>query len=87
MPNNPRAALAPTLANKLCRCIKSVRKTVKLRKGQPKTSDSYEKAAIGICVKSVIQGKSQKRTLRRFTCRNRTPMLITQKPKRANIPD
>lgn len=51
--------------DRLCRCIKQVRKTVKLRSGRgPKAK---EKAAIGICVKSVLQSKG--RTLRKFSCR------------------
>lgn len=73
-------ATAPSLAKKLCSCIKKVRKTVKLRKEtRGTTSANREKAAIGICIKSVVQRKEQRRTLRRFTCRNSKPTLITQK--------
>jgi hypothetical protein len=63
------------LAKKLCNCIGKVRKTVKLRKGQKKANK--EKAAIGICVKSVLQTRG--RTLKRFSC-DKKPRLITQRP-------
>ena len=62
----------------LCRCIKKVRKTVKLRRGQNKSMKSKEKAAIGICVKSVIQTRGK--TLKKFKCRPK-PYLLTQKYK------
>lgn len=77
---NKREASAPVLAKKLCSCIKKVYKTVKLRKGVTKTKKNYEKAAIGICVKSVVQRKEHTRTLRRFSCRKnkKLPKLITQ---------
>ena len=68
------------LAKKLCSCIGQVRKTVKLakgRRGQKKTRANKEKAAIGICVKSVLQTRG--RTLKRFSC-DKKPSLITQKP-------
>ena len=72
--------------SRFCRCIKKVKKTVKLRKGtknnknnknSKKTERERESAAIGICVKSVLQrklgpksrGKSRGRTLRRFSCK------------------
>jgi hypothetical protein len=63
------------LATELCRCIKKVRKTVKVRRGQNKTAKGRERAAIGICVKSVIQTRG--RTLRKFKCRPK-PYLLTQ---------
>jgi hypothetical protein len=53
-------------ADRFCRCIKSVSKTVKLRTGQ-RSKDAREKAAIAICVKSVLQGRG--RTLKKFSCR------------------
>lgn len=62
------------LAKKFCGCIKKVRKTVKVKKGSSK-----EKAAIGICVKSVLQTRG--RTLKRFTCDTRQS-LVSQKIKR-----
>lgn len=66
------------LGKELCRCIKKVRKTIKLRRGQNKSVKSKEKAAIGICVKSVIQTRGK--TLKRFKCRPK-PYLLTQKYK------
>lgn len=65
-----------TLAKKFCRCIKSVRKTIKVR-GKQKTPTAKESAAIGVCTKSVLQTKGK--TLKRFSCKKR-PMLKTQKP-------
>lgn len=59
--------------DRFCRCIKSVKKTVKVRPGNAKgtsgASSTYgkEQAAIAICVKSVLQGKG--RTLKKFKCR------------------
>lgn len=61
------------LSKKLCRCIKRVRKTVKVKKG-----GTAEKAAIGICVKSVLQTRG--RTLKRFSC-DAKQSLVTQKLK------
>ncbi len=59
-------------ASRFCRCIKSVKKTVKRRPGNTK-----ESGAIAICVKSVL--KSHGRTLRKFRCRGpKGPMLQTQ---------
>jgi hypothetical protein len=69
------------LAANFCRCIKKVRKTVKVRPGQNHSSKGKEKAAIGICVKSVLQTKGK--TLKRFQCRPK-PQLIVQKPKNKN---
>jgi len=63
------------LAKKLCLCIKKVRKTVKVRSG-PSTPEGREKAAIGICVKSVLQTRG--RTLRRFSCK-KGPKLTTKR--------
>ena len=67
------------LAKEFCRCIKKVRKTVKVRPGQNKTLKGREKAAIGICVKSVIQTRGK--TLKRFKC-DKKPYLLTQNPLR-----
>lgn len=66
------------LSNEFCRCIKKVRKTVKVRPGQNKSLKGREKAAIGICVKSVIQTRGK--TLKKFKCTPK-PHLITQKLK------
>ena len=57
---------------RFCRCIKKVQKTVKARKGSSK-----ESGAIAICVTSVLQGKTKKRTLKKFHCKG-TPRVITQ---------
>ena len=70
--------MARPRGKELCRCIKKVRKTIKLRRGQNKSVKSKEKAAIGICVKSVIQTRGK--TLKRFKCRPK-PYLLTQKYK------
>ena len=68
-----------SLTTRFCHCIKSVRKTVRVRpdpcsvrrtEGQKK-----EKAAIGICVRSVLQTKGK--TLKRFRCSTK-PYLHTQ---------
>ena len=67
-----------SLGKELCRCIKKVRKTVKLRRGQNKSMKSKEKAAIGICVKSVIQTRGK--TLKKFKCSPK-PYLLVQKYK------
>jgi hypothetical protein len=62
------------LAKKLCSCIKKVRKTVKVRKGAS-TKKAREQAAIGICVRSVLQTRGK--TLKRFSCLKK-PVLVTQ---------
>ena len=61
---------------RFCKCINSVKKTLKLRKGQ-RGDAAREKAAIAICVKSVLQTKG--RTLKKFSCR-KGAKIITQKP-------
>ena len=74
------------LAKPLCHCIKKVRNTVKLRatsqripqKTKRNTKKEKEKAAIAICIKSVLQTKGK--TLKRFKC-GKKPYLLTQKPK------
>ena len=63
-------------ALRFCKCIKSVKNTLKLRKGQ-RGDAAREKAAIAICVKSVLQTKG--RTLKKFSCR-KGAKIITQKP-------
>lgn len=63
------------LANKFCKCIKSVRKTIRVR-GAKQTAAAKESAAIGVCVKSVLQTRG--RTLKRFAC-GKKPVLNTQK--------
>lgn len=66
-------------ASRFCRCINSVRKTLKLRPGA-KGKAARESAAIAICTKSVLQTRG--RTLKRFSCK-KGPKLVTQKPLRA----
>ena len=62
-------------ANKFCRCVKQVAKTVKARRGSTK-----EGAAIAICTKSILQIRG--RTLKRVSCTKRGgPRLQTQKRK------
>jgi len=63
----------PSLLKSFCHCIKAVRKTVKLRLGQSKTKKAKEQAAIGICVKSVLQTRGK--TLKRFRCTGKKPFL------------
>ena len=58
-----------SLRTRFCHCIKSVRKTVRVR------PDQKEGAAIGICVRSVLQTKGK--TLKRFRCGTK-PYLRTQ---------
>jgi hypothetical protein len=59
--------------DRFCNCIKSVKRTVKLRRGSKRGTNGArstygkEQAAIAICVKSVLQGKG--RTLKKFKCR------------------
>jgi hypothetical protein len=65
------------LASDFCRCIKKVRKTIKLRPGVKNTAAAKEAAAIGVCVQSVLQTKGK--TLKKFNCGKRM-MLKTQKP-------
>lgn len=59
------------LSAKFSRCVKSVRKTVRARKGSNK-----ESAAIAICTKSVLQKRG--RTIKRYTRKR----LTTQKKLR-----
>ena len=71
------------LADRFCGCVKSVRRTVKLRRGKSsartKGANGKEQAAIAICVKSVLQSRG--RTLKKFKCRKTkksSPSLVTQ---------
>lgn len=54
------------LTKKFCSCEKKVRRTLKKRQ---------KKYAVAICVKSVLQTRGK--TLKRFTCRGKTPRVIT----------
>lgn len=67
-----------SLGTELCSCIKKVRQTVDVRQGQNKSLKGREKAAIGICVKSVLQTRGK--TLKKFKCTPK-PYLRTQKLK------
>ena len=72
-----KRAAKPTrrgLASKFCRCIKQVRKTVRVR-GKNQTRNAKESAAIGICTTSILQRRG--RTLKRFKC-SPQPILQTQ---------
>ncbi len=64
------------LRGKFCRCIKKVKKTVKARGPGSRSAAGKEKAAIAICVKSVLG--TRKRTLYKFSCKKKE--LETQKP-------
>jgi hypothetical protein len=57
-----------TRAQKFCKCIKSVKKTLKAPRSEGR--------AIAICVASMLQ-KKQGRTLRKFKC-GAKPLLETQ---------
>lgn len=63
------------LSKELCRCIKKVRKTIKLRPGQNKSFKGREKASIGVCVKSVLHTRGK--TLKKFKCSPK-PYLLTK---------
>lgn len=71
-----------SLATSLCHCIKKVRKTVRPRNKSKKIKNpslqDREKAAIGICVRSVLQTRGK--TLKRFKC-GKKPYLLTQPKK------
>jgi hypothetical protein len=75
MASKTRKASRKTLAQDFCRCIKKVRKTIRLKPGQPKTATAKEAAAIAVCVKAVLQTRG--RTLKRFKCLPK-PELTTQ---------
>ena len=61
---------------KFCSCVKSVSKTVKLRKGSKRGTRPKEGAAIAICVSKMLQSRG--RTLKRFSCKKGGPRLVTQ---------
>ena len=62
-----------TSAKKFCKCIKSVRKTLKAREGSTK-----EQGAIAVCVKSMLHSK--KLTIKKFKCGPKQ-RLVTQKKR------
>jgi len=67
-----RSKLKP-LRTLFCHCIKNVRSTVKVRNKK----STKERAAIAICVQSVLQSRGK--TLKKFRC-GKKPYLLTQKP-------
>jgi hypothetical protein len=68
------------IGKRFCRCIKKVRRTVKARVNSGDLKKDKEKAAIAICVKSVLHSKGK--TIKRFTCRGRKgPRVELQKKK------
>jgi DNA-binding protein H-NS len=62
------------LTKKFCSCEKKVRRTLKKRQ---------KKYAVAICVKSVLQTRGK--TLKRFTCRGKTPRVITKALNKSQI--
>ena len=74
--------MSTSLAKLFCRCIKKVRRTIKVRKGTKSTTQAKESAAIAICTRSVLGSRGK--TLKRFSCgvaKKGPPRLFTQKPK------
>lgn len=65
-----------TQAQRMCDCVKSVTKKVKLRK---RLAPSKEGAAIAICTRSILW--PQKRTIKTIKCKAAKPKLFTQKKK------
>ena len=63
-----------TQAQRMCDCVKSVKRKVKVRKG---LAPSKEGAAIAICTRSILW--PQKRTIKTIKCRSKKPKLFTQK--------
>ena len=61
------------LSKDFCKCIKSVRVSIKPKRG------TKEQAAIAVCVKSVLQSKGV--TLRKFNCKKK--QLTTRRLRRA----
>ena len=58
-------------AKRFCKCIKAVRKTVRVRPGS-----NRESAALAICTKTILQSRG--RTLKKFSCK-KGAKLMTQK--------
>jgi len=61
-----------SLTRKFVKCVKSVTKRIKPRKGS-----TAESAAIGICTKTVLFPR--KRTIKRFSMVKGKPRLVTQR--------
>ena len=64
-----------TQKDRFCKCIKAVRRTVKLN---TKYAKSKEGAAIAICTRTILFPRG--RTLKKFTCLKKG-RLVTQKRK------
>ena len=65
-----------TQAKRMCDCVKSVTKKVKVRKG---LAPSKEGAAIAICTRAILW--PQRRTIKTIKCKGKKPKLFTQKKK------
>lgn len=63
-----------TVRQRFCSCVKSVKKTVKLREGLPKNKEG---AAIAICTKSLLYPRGL--TMKKVKCTGVHPYLKTQK--------
>ncbi len=61
------------LRKKLCDCIKSVRTRIKVRGKRNPTRRNKESAAIGVCVKSVLQTRGK--TIKKFNCAAKGKLL------------
>ncbi|NDH66793.1 MAG: hypothetical protein EBY22_02580 [Gammaproteobacteria bacterium] len=71
-----------SLTKDFCHCVKKVRKTIKLRRGQSQTRQAKESAAIAVCTKSVLQTRGL--TMRKVRCGPSGPKkqrLFTQKKR------
>ena len=66
-----------TQAQRMCDCIKDVKRKVTLRRKLAKTKEG---AAIGICTRSILW--PQKRTIKSIECKGNKPKLFTQKKKK-----
>lgn len=65
-----------TQAERMCRCIKDVKKKITLKRNLAPTKEG---AAIAICTRAILW--KQGRTLRKIKCLTKKPVLKTQKRK------
>ena len=73
-----RSKLKP-LRTLFCHCIKKVKSTVTLRKNLKRKTNkrsAKERAAIAICVTSVLQTRGK--TVKKFSCSKKKSYLVTQ---------
>ena len=63
------------LSTTFCRCIKSVRRTIRTRKGSTK-----EQGAIAVCVKSVLGSRGK--TLKKFRCGPKARLTTQRLPSK-----